>query len=162
MPLQFVTNAVPAAVWVRKAWLTCHRLMGPEFPGKSTSTHGSHFIIMTIFHAIGILIIDIKQSDRLFFMIGMPLRHEGIFISQRPVNSEDLHINPIFPCNWGWFKGSNMIVCALLVSNSRGCCLAAPGDHEGAARLIARRRDNTLGSLPPTIHTQSCLIAIIT
>ena len=30
-------------------------------------------------------------------------------------------------------KGSNMIVCVLLVSNSRGCCLAAPGDHEGAA-----------------------------
>ena len=25
-----------------------------------------------------------------------------------------------------------MIVCVLLVSNSRGCCLAAPGDHEGA------------------------------
>ena len=35
------------------------------------------------------------------------------------------------------FKGSNMIVCVLLVSNSRGCCLAAPGDHEGAAREIA-------------------------
>ena len=36
---------------------------------------------------------------------------------------------------WGvWIKGSNMIVCILLVSNSRGCCLAAPGDHEGAAR----------------------------
>ena len=31
------------------------------------------------------------------------------------------------------FKGSNMIVCVLLVSNSRGCHLAAPGDHEGAA-----------------------------
>ena len=31
-------------------------------------------------------------------------------------------------------KGSNMIVCVLLVSNSRGCCLAAPGDHEGAVR----------------------------
>ena len=28
-------------------------------------------------------------------------------------------------------KGSNMIVCVLLVSNSRGCCLAAPSDHEG-------------------------------
>ena len=28
-------------------------------------------------------------------------------------------------------KGSNMIVCVLLVSNPRGCCLAAPGDHEG-------------------------------
>ena len=24
-----------------------------------------------------------------------------------------------------------MIVCVLLVSISRGCCLAAPGDHEG-------------------------------
>ena len=36
-----------------------------------------------------------------------------------------------------------MIVCVLLVSNSRGCCLAAPGDHEGAARVIALRRDNT-------------------
>ena len=32
-----------------------------------------------------------------------------------------------------WFKGSNMIVCVLLVSNSRGCCLAP-------------RRDNTRGS----------------
>ena len=27
-------------------------------------------------------------------------------------------------------KGSNMIVCVLLVSNARGCCLAAPGNHE--------------------------------
>ena len=35
-----------------------------------------------------------------------------------------------------------MIVCVLLVSNSRGCCLAAPGDHEGAARVIAPRRDS--------------------
>ena len=61
------------------------------------------------------------------------------------------------PCT---FKGSNMIVCVLLVSNSRGCCLAAPGDHEGA--VIAPWRDNTLGSLTPTIHTQSCLIPIIT
>ena len=59
-------------------------------------------------------------------------------------------------------KGSNMIVCVLLVSNSRGCCLATPGDHEGAARVIAPRRDNTRGSLTPTIHTQSCLIPIIT
>ena len=25
-----------------------------------------------------------------------------------------------------------MIVCVLLMSNSRGCCLAAPGDHDGA------------------------------
>ena len=32
------------------------------------------------------------------------------------------------------FKGSNMILCVLLVSSSRGCCLAAPGDHGGAAR----------------------------
>ena len=40
-------------------------------------------------------------------------------------------------------KGSNMIVCVLLVSKSRGCCLAAPGDHEGAARVIAPRWDNT-------------------
>ena len=32
-----------------------------------------------------------------------------------------------------WFKGSNMIVCVLLVSKSRGRCLAAPGDREGAA-----------------------------
>ena len=39
-----------------------------------------------------------------------------------------------------------MIWCVLLVSNSQGCCLAAPGDHEGAA----------------IIHTQSCLIPIIT
>ena len=45
---------------------------------------------------------------------------------------------------WAVFKGSNMIVCVLLVSNSRGCCLAAPGDHESAAR------------------DQSCLIPIIT
>ena len=28
-----------------------------------------------------------------------------------------------------------MIVCVLLVSNSRGCCLAVLGDHEGAAML---------------------------
>ena len=42
-----------------------------------------------------------------------------------------------------------MIVCVLFVSNSRGCCLAP-------------RRDNTRGSLTPTIHTQSCLIPIIT
>ena len=59
-------------------------------------------------------------------------------------------------------KGSNMIVCVLLVSNSRGCCLAAPGDHEDAARVIVPRWDNTRGSLTPTIHTQSCLIPIIT
>ena len=49
------------------------------------------------------------------------------------------------------FKGSNMIVCVLLVSNSLGCCLAAPA-----------RRDNTRESLIPTIHTQSCWIPIIT
>ena len=36
------------------------------------------------------------------------------------------------PMMVSFFKGSNMIVCALLVSNSRGCCLAAPGNHEGA------------------------------
>ena len=30
-------------------------------------------------------------------------------------------------------KGSDMIVCVLLVSNSQWCCLAAPGDDEGAA-----------------------------
>ena len=59
-------------------------------------------------------------------------------------------------------KGSNMIVCVLLVSNSWGCCLAAPGNHEGAARVIAPRRDNTRGSLTPTIHIQSCLIPIVT
>ena len=47
------------------------------------------------------------------------------------------------------FKGSNMIVCVLLVSDSRRCCLAPWGD-------------NTRGSLTPTIHTQSCLIPIIT
>ena len=29
------------------------------------------------------------------------------------------------------FKGSNMNMCVLLVSTSRGGCLAAPGDHEG-------------------------------
>ena len=40
-----------------------------------------------------------------------------------------------------------MIVCLLLVSNSQ---------------VIAPRRDNTRGSLTPTIHTQSCLILIIT
>ena len=38
-------------------------------------------------------------------------------------------------------KGSNKIVCVLLVSNSRGCCLAAPGDHECAVRVIAPQRD---------------------
>ena len=46
-------------------------------------------------------------------------------------------------------KGSNMIVCVLLVSNCRACCLAP-------------RRDKTRESLTPTIHTQSCLIPIIT
>ena len=30
-----------------------------------------------------------------------------------------------------------MIVCVSLVSNSRGCCLAAPGDHEGAATILS-------------------------
>ena len=40
------------------------------------------------------------------------------------------------------FKGPNIIVCVLLVSNSRGCCLAP-------------RRDNTRGSLTPTIHTHN-------
>ena len=34
-----------------------------------------------------------------------------------------------------------MIVCVLLVSNSLGCCLAAPGDHEGAAYLQGREFD---------------------
>ena len=34
------------------------------------------------------------------------------------------------------FKGSNMIVCVLLVSISRGCCLAAPGDHEGDYNMM--------------------------
>ena len=29
-----------------------------------------------------------------------------------------------------------MIVCVLLVSNSRGCCLAAQGDHEDAATIF--------------------------
>ena len=33
-------------------------------------------------------------------------------------------------------KGSNMIVCVLLVSSSRGWCLAALGDHEGAAHRV--------------------------
>ena len=72
-------------------------------------------------------------------------------------------------------KGSDVIVCELLVSNSRGyclaapgdhkgagCCLAAPGDHEGAARVITPRRDNIRGSLTSTIHTQSCFIPTIT
>ena len=36
-------------------------------------------------------------------------------------------------------KGSNMIVCVLLVSNSRGSCLAAPGDHEGCALCSTAR-----------------------
>ena len=40
-------------------------------------------------------------------------------------------------------KGSNMIVCVLLVSNSRGCCLAAPGDHEGA--VLWRQRSWSCG-----------------
>ena len=55
-----------------------------------------------------------------------------------------------------------MIVCVLLLSNSRGCCLAAPGNREGAARVIAPWQDNTRGSFTTTIHTQSCLIPIIT
>ena len=52
-----------------------------------------------------------------------------------------------FPCHWSFvngipelcrsnivvFKGSNMSVCVLFVSNSRGCCLAVPGNHEGEA-----------------------------
>ena len=61
------------------------------------------------------------------------------------VASQNNLMNKQFSCLWHgapWFKGSNMIVCVLLVSNSRGCCLAAPGDHEGAARVIAPRRDN--------------------
>ena len=45
-----------------------------------------------------------------------------------------------------------MIVCVLLVSNSRGL---SPRDRPA-------RRNNTRGSLTPTIHTQSCLIPIIT
>ena len=40
-------------------------------------------------------------------------------------------------------------LCVLLVSNARGCCLVP-------------RRDNTRGSLSPTIYIQSCLIPIIT
>ena len=51
-------------------------------------------------------------------------------------------------------KGSNMIVCVLLVSNSRGCCLTAPGNHEGAGGVIILGRDNTRGNFTPTIHTQ--------
>ena len=31
-----------------------------------------------------------------------------------------------------------MSVCVLSVSNSRGCCLAAPGDHEGVASTPGR------------------------
>ena len=42
------------------------------------------------------------------------------------------------------FKGSNMIVCVLLLR-----------PHDRPAW-----RDNTLGSLTPTIHTQSCLIRL--
>ena len=42
------------------------------------------------------------------------------------------HRNTTFVPKCSIFKGSNMIVCVLLVSNSRGCCLATPGDHEGA------------------------------
>ena len=76
-------------------------------------------------------------------------------VGNSPVTSE-------FPTRRPVIKGSNMIVCVLLVSNSLGCCLAAPGDHKGAARVIAPWRDNTWGSLTPTIHTQSCLIPIIT
>ena len=55
-----------------------------------------------------------------------------------------------------------MIVCVLLVSNSRGCCLAAGRSLGLRLRDRPVRRDNTLGSLTPTIHTQSCLIPIIT
>ena len=76
-----------------------------------------------------------------------PQNHEGSMHSQHSMRM---------------IEGSNIIVCVLLVSNSRGCCLAAPGDHEGAARVIAPRQDNTRESLTPTIHTQSCLIPIIT
>ena len=52
-------------------------------------------------------------------------------------------------------KGSNMTVCVLLGVKLPWvlCCLAVAGDHW---------RDNTRGSLTPTIHTQSCLIPIIT
>ena len=55
-----------------------------------------------------------------------------------------------------------MIVCVSLVSNSRGCCLAAGRSLGLRLRDRPVRRDNTLGSLTPTIHTQSCLIPIIT
>ena len=53
--------------------------------------------------------------------------------------------NKLVKCSHYLFNGSNMIVCVcvFLVSNSRGCCLATPGDHEGAVRVVARRRDNT-------------------
>ena len=50
---------------------------------------------------------------------------------------------PVFSCNvtvlginHGWVRVVDI--------NSRVCCLAAPGDPEGAARGIAPRRDNTL------------------
>ena len=74
----------------------------------------------------------------------------------------------VFWCFLWWSaEGVNCLrdqtwLCVLLVSNSFGCCLAAPGSLEGAGRVITPRWDNTRGSLTPTIHTQSCLIPIIT
>ena len=35
-----------------------------------------------------------------------------------------------------WLGWKNWGIMLLLVSNSLGCCLTAPGDHEGAARVI--------------------------
>ena len=50
------------------------------------------------------------------------------------------------PTNDDLLKGSNMIVCVLLVSNSR-CCFAAPGDHEGAVfryPFVNREHDDVI------------------
>ena len=80
------------------------------------------------------------------------LSKEGDFCRSRELRQlQNTHHHAII-------KGSNMIVCVLLVSNSLGCCLAAGRSLGLRPRDRPARRDNTLGSLTPTIHTQSCLI----
>ena len=46
-------------------------------------------------------------------------------------------------------------------NNSRWCCIAAKGDQVVADLVSTPWRDNTRGSLTPTIHTKSWLIPII-
>ena len=65
----------------------------------------------------------------------------------------DITKNAIHPS--GMFQGSNMIVCVLLVSNSRGWYLAAPDDHEGAAMF-----DPDYNMMPPFFSTATNILLI--